>query len=94
MNLLESLMLILFSIIEIRKSVLVLRKNQMQVFLGVQIVLFIMKIFQFKKRIDVFNKEYKKKIRSYAIQSIIVWAFVFMFNLVRLWLAIIRKELF
>lgn len=75
-------------------GILVLQKNQMHVFLGVQLVLFIMKVFFLQKRIEIFNKEYNKNIRYYAIQSTLVWSFVFIFNITSLWLAIIDKELF
>ena len=94
MNLLTSAILILFSLIEIRKGVLVLRKNQIHVFLGVQLVLFLMKVFFLQKRIEIFSKEYKKNIRSYAIQSILVCSFVLIFNFISLWQATINKELF
>ncbi len=85
MNLLTSTILILFSLIEIRKGILVLRKNQIHVFLGVQLLLFLMKVFFLQKRIEIFNKEYKKNIRSYAIQSTLVWSFVLIFNFISLW---------
>jgi hypothetical protein len=94
MKLLTSTILILFSLIEIRKGILVLRKNQIHVFLGVQLVLFIMRAFFLQKRIEIFNKEYKKSIKQYAIQSTLVWSFVLIFNVISLWLAIIDKELF
>lgn len=94
MDLLISIVLILFSLIEIRKGILVLRKNQIHVFLGVQLVLCIMNVFFLKKRVEIFNKEYKKNIKSYAIQSILVWSFVLIFNFISLWLATINKELF
>lgn len=94
MDLIISIVLILFSLIEIRKGIFVLRKNQIHVFLGVQLVLFIMNVFFLKKRVEIFNKDYKKNIKSYAIQSILVWSFVFIFNFISLWLGIINKELF
>lgn len=94
MNLLTSTILIFLSVMEIRKGILVLRKNQEHVFLGIQFILFLMKILFLKKRIEIFNREYKKNIKSYATQSILVWSFVLISNIVSIWLATINKELF
>lgn len=94
MNFIVPVILIILSISEINKSLLVLRKNEKYVFLAFKVLMSIVFPFLSSKRISEIKKEYNKRIKSYATQSITFWVFVFIYNLVKLLIAVARKELF
>ena len=94
MNFILPIILILISASEINKSVLVLRKKQHHMFLAFKILLSILTPFLPTKRVNEINKEYNKRIESYAIQSLWFWIFVIIYNIIKLWIAIVMKDLF
>lgn len=59
MNFLLSIILIMLAILEIRKSFLILRKNQTHTFLGVQILYLILGVFVSRKKLAEIQKNYK-----------------------------------
>lgn len=94
MKLIFAIIIIPIAINEIRKSILVLRKNQKHVFLAFRIILSILLPFLPSKRINEINKEYNRRIKSYATQSILFWAFVLIYMIGDLVIAFITKTLF
>ena len=94
MNFILPIILILISVSEINKSVLVLRKKQKHIFLAFKILLSILTPFLPDKRINGIHKEYNKRIETYAIQSLWFWIFVLTYNIIKLWIAILKKDLF
>ncbi len=94
MNFILPIILILISVSEINKSVLVLRKKQKHIFLAFKILLSILTPFLPDKRINGIQKEYNKRIETYAIQSLWFWIFVLTYNIIKLWIAILKKDLF
>jgi hypothetical protein len=94
MNLIVPIICIPLSISEINKSFLVLRKNQKHIFLAFRVLLLMITPFLPAKRLIEINKEYYKKIETYAIQSLWFWIFVLIYNIIRLIVAIVMKELF
>jgi len=94
MNFILPIILILISVNEINKSVLVLRKKQKHIFLAFKILLSILTPFLPDKRINGIYKEYNKRIEEFAIQSLWFWIFVLIYNIIKLWIAIVMKDLF